>query len=147
MMDEKDWKILNELIEDASQSISELAIKLNMPRTTVQERIKKLRSKGIIKKFTVIPDYSKLGKPTTAFVLISFLPGANISQKKLGEYIATLPDVHEVHLISGEWDILLKVRGESIQSIGELVIDKLRTIEGVGKSMTCASFLTIKEEF
>ncbi|MCS7136293.1 MAG: Lrp/AsnC family transcriptional regulator [Nitrososphaerota archaeon] len=147
MMDERDWKILNALIEDASQSISDLAIKLGMPRTTIQERIKKLRSKGIIKKFTVIPDYSKLGKPATAFVLISFLPGTSISQKKLGEYIATLPDVYEVHLISGEWDILLKVRGESIQAIGELVIDKLRTIEGVGKSMTCASFLTIKEEF
>jgi len=56
MMDEKDWKILNELIEDASQSVSELAMKLNMPRTTVQERIKKLRSKGIIKKLTIMPD-------------------------------------------------------------------------------------------
>lgn len=147
MLDEKDLKILEELMRDASLSISELASRLNMPRTTVQERIKKLSSKGIIKRFTVIPDYARLGKPVTAFILVSFLPGANISQKRLAQELAMLPGVQEVYLISGEWDILLKVRGESLQSIGELVIDKLRAMEGVGKTMTCTSFLTIKEEY
>lgn len=147
LLDEKDIKILEELMKNANLSISELASRLNMPRTTIQERIKKLSSKGVIKKFTVIPDYAKLGKPVTAFVLVSFLPGTNISQKKLAQELATLPGVQEVHLISGEWDILLKVRGESIQSIGELVIDRLRSMQGVGKTMTCTAFLTIKEEY
>lgn len=146
MLDDKDLRILEELMKDANVSISELASRLKIPRTTVQERIKRLKNKGIIKRFTIIPDYQRLGKPVTAFVLVSFLPGTSISQKRLAQELAMLPGVQEVHLISGEWDILLKVRGESIQSVGELVIDRLRSTEGVGKTMTCTAFLTVKEE-
>jgi len=145
-LDEKDMRILRELVYDSSQSITTLASKLRMPRTTVQERVKRMRNQSIIKRFTVLLDYAKLGKPATAFILVSFLPGAGISQKKLAQEISRIEDVMEVHLISGEWDILLKVRGESMQSIGSLVIDRLRSIEGVGRTVTCASFAAIKEE-
>jgi Lrp/AsnC family leucine-responsive transcriptional regulator len=143
-IDEKDQKILDELLEDAGQSVTELAAKLKMPRTTVQERIKKLRKLGVIKKFTIQIDYSKLGKPATTFILISFQQGA-VSQKKLAQEIAKLPEVVEAHLITGEWDILVKVRSDSMQSVGSLVVDKLRMMEGVGKTMTCVSFAAVKE--
>ncbi len=145
LLDEKDLQILRELELDSSRSVREIAEKLGMPRTTVQERINKLRRKGVIKRFTVKIDYSKIGKPVTAFILISFMPGPYVSQKKLAHQIAMLPDVQEVHLISGEWDILVKVRGSSMEEIGDLVIEKLRTMEGVARTVTCASFYTAKE--
>ena len=145
-LDEKDIRILQELVEDSSQSITELASKLGMPRTTVQERVKRLRESGVIKKFTVKLDYSKLGKNATAFVLVSVNPEAKIHQKELAEMLAKLEDVVEVHVISGEWDFLLKIRGESVNSIGSLVVDKLRNIEGIGRTVTCVSFATFKEE-
>ncbi len=143
-IDEKDKRILEELVEDAAQSVTELAAKLRMPRTTVQERIRRLKQLGVIKKFTVQLDYAKLGKPATAFILISFQQGA-VSQKKLAQEIAKLPEVVEAHLITGEWDILIKVRSDSMQSVGSLVVDKLRLMEGVGKTMTCVSFAAVKE--
>lgn len=144
-LDEKDLQILHELELDSSRSIREIAEKLGMPRTTVQERIAKMRKRGVIRRFTVKVDYSKIGKPVTAFILISFMPGPYVSQKKLAHQIAMLPDVQEVHLISGEWDILVKVRGASMEEIGDLVIEKLRTMEGVARTVTCASFYTAKE--
>lgn len=146
MLDEKDLRILRELKEDSSRSVKEIAKRLGIPRTTVQERINRMRRKGVIKGFTIKLDYSKLGKPITAFILVSFMPGPHISQKKLAHQIAELPDVHEVHLISGEWDILIKVRGASMEEIGELVIERLRAMEGVARTVTCASFYTAKEE-
>lgn len=146
MLDEKDMRILRELMLDSSRSYSELSGILNMPRTTIQERVRRMREHGVIRKFTVVPDYSKLGKPTTAFVLVSFLPTLGVSQKEVANRISKMEDVYEVHLIAGEWDILLKVRGKSMQEIGELVIDKLRAMEGIGRTYTCASFLTLKEE-
>jgi Lrp/AsnC family leucine-responsive transcriptional regulator len=75
---------------------------------------------------------------------ISFQQGA-VSQKKLAQEIAKLPEVVEAHLITGEWDILVKVRSDSMQSVGSLVVDKLRMMEGVGKTMTCVSFAAVKE--
>ncbi|MCS7129229.1 MAG: Lrp/AsnC family transcriptional regulator [Candidatus Caldarchaeum sp.] len=143
-LDEKDIKIIEELMENAEQSITELAAKLRIPRTTVQERVKRLKQQGVIKKYTIQVNYAKLGKPATAFILISFEQGA-MSQKKLAQEIAKLPEVVEAHLITGEWDILVKVRTDSMQSIGSLVVDKLRAMEGVGKTMTCVSFTAVKE--
>ncbi|MEM1964520.1 MAG: Lrp/AsnC family transcriptional regulator [Candidatus Caldarchaeum sp.] len=143
-LDEKDYRIIGELMDNAEQSITELAAKLKMPRTTVQERIKRLKQLGVIKKYTVQVDYSKLGKPATAFILISFQQGT-LSQKRLAQEIAKMPEVVEAHLITGEWDILIKVRTDSMQSIGSLVVDKLRMMEGVGKTMTCVSFTAVKE--
>ncbi len=145
--DEKDRLILDALTSDSRQSVSQIADDLGMPRTTVQERIKRMAQNGIIKRFTIQQDYAKLGKPVTAFILVSFLAGTGISQKEAAHQIATIAGIYEVHLISGEWDIIVKARGESLQSIGELVIEKIRNVKGVGKTLTCASFLSVKEPF
>jgi DNA-binding Lrp family transcriptional regulator len=145
-LDDRDLKILRELSEDSSQSITSIADKLKMPRTTLQERIKRLRALGVITKFTVQLDYSKLGKPVTAFILVAVGMGSNIPQKTLAQEIAKLPDVVEVHIIAGEWDIIVKVRSDSMQTIGSLVVDKLRSMEGVARTVTCVSFQAVKEE-
>jgi DNA-binding Lrp family transcriptional regulator len=146
MLDDKDRAILTELQKDARRSTKAIAKDLNIPRATVHERIKRMMDKGIIKGFTVVPDYTQLGEPVTAFILISFLPNNDVSQRELATKIAALDGVQEVHLISGEHDILIKVRGRSMEGIGSLVIDKLRMIPGVGKTLTVASFASIKEE-
>jgi Lrp/AsnC family leucine-responsive transcriptional regulator len=144
-LDEKDWKILLKLRDNSRVNVSDLASELQIPRTTVQERINRLVRNGIIKKFTIQQDHSKLGKPVTAFIMVSFSPGTGLSQREAAESIAAMEDVHEVHLISGEWDIIAKARGDSLESIGKLVIDRIRNVRGVGKTLTCASFLCVKE--
>jgi DNA-binding Lrp family transcriptional regulator len=48
-------------------------------------------------------------------------------------------------MISGEYDMLLKVRGSSMEEIGKLVIDRLREVKGVARTLTCACFTTVKE--
>jgi Lrp/AsnC family transcriptional regulator, leucine-responsive regulatory protein len=146
ILDKKDVQILTHLKVDSNQSMSTLADDLSIPRTTLQERIARLRKIGVIKRFTIQQDYSKLGKGVTVFILISFESSAGTSQKEAAEKIAQIPDIYEVHIISGDWDFLVKARGESIESIGQLVMDKIRNVKGVERTLTCASFLTLKEE-
>lgn len=146
MIDEKDAAILRELRKDASRSTKSIAKDLGMPRATVHERVRKMRERGVIRGYTVILDDAKLGDPILAFILVSFLPNATVSQRELAKMISEIDGVKEVHLISGEYDILLKVRGKSMEDIGSLVIDRLRQIEGVGRTITCASFSTVKDE-
>ena len=145
-LDEKDLLILRELELDSSRNLRELSEALDMPRTTIQDRINKLKRMGVIKRFTIKVDRAKLGKGVLAFVLVSFMPGSEISQKALAHEMAMLENVEEAHLISGEWDILLKVRGSSMKEIGELVIDKIRGMHGVAKTLTCTVFYTAKED-
>ena len=112
MLDEKDLAILGILRNDSRRSTKAIAAELDMPRATVHERIKRMVEKGVIRGFTVKLDHAKMGKPITAFILISFLPEPTISQRNLAQDIATMEGVQEVHLISGEYDILAKVRGD-----------------------------------
>jgi DNA-binding Lrp family transcriptional regulator len=145
-LDERDLKILKALMNDARKSYSELAEELGLPRTTIQEKVRRMLEKGYIKSFTAIPDYSKLGKPATAFVLISFTPMMDISQRELASMIAKMDNVYEVHLISGQWDMLLKVRAGSTEEVGRLVVDNLRGIKNISKTETCFVFYTAKEQ-
>ena len=144
MIDAKDRRILNELMEDARKSVVDISNELGIPRATVQERIQRMRESGVIRKFIAVPDYSLLGRPVTAFIFVSFMPGT-VSQRELGERISHLPRVDEVHLITGEWDIMLKVRAGSMDELGKLVLDKLRAMKGVMRTVTCVCFNTLME--
>ena len=146
MIDKKDKTILEELKKNARKSTKSLATNVKMPRVTVHDRIQKMINNGIIKSFTVIPDYQKIGFPSKVFIFVSFLQSTDVSQRELAKRIAKFPGIYEVHIVTGEYDLLLKVRGESLEEIGKLVIDKLRGLKGVGRTLTCACFETIKEE-
>ena len=146
MIDDKDWEILGELRRDASQSVLKIARKLRLPRSTVQHRIDRMKSSKIISRIVAIPDYPLIGLPVTAFVLVNYNPVAGISQQDVAHAIAKLDNVVEVHVVAGQWDIILKARGKSLQEIGELVVNQLRQIQGVGQTVTSGSFFKIKEE-
>jgi len=145
MLDEKDQAILDELIKDSRKTTKAIARELDIPRATVHDRIVKMEQKKLIKKYTAVPDYSQLGIGVTAFILVQFSPQEGMSQRETAEEIAELRGIYEVHMISGEYDMLLKVRGSSMEEIGKLVIDRLREIKGVARTLTCACFTTVKE--
>ncbi|MGF3584881.1 MAG: Lrp/AsnC family transcriptional regulator [Thermoplasmatota archaeon] len=146
MIDKKDEMILSELKKNARNSTKKISLNIGIPRVTVHDRIQKMIKNGIIKSFNVSIDYKKIGFGTEVFIFVSFLPNPDISQRQLAKTITELPGVHEVHIISGEYDLLLKVRGKSLEDIGILVVDKLRQLKGVGRTLTFACFETVKEE-
>ena len=146
MLDKKDQVILTELKKNSRNSTKTIASNVKVPRVTVHDRIQKMQEKGIIKSFTTIVDYEKLGLSTKVFIFVSFMHDTNVSQRELAKRISKIPGVYEVHIISGEYDLLLKIRGKSLEEIGKLVIDKLRELKGVGRTLTCACFETVKEE-
>ncbi len=144
-MDEKDSSILEELMMDSRRTTKAIARALGIPRATVHDRIVKMEQKHIIKKYTAVPDYSHLGLGVMSFVLVQFESEKGLSQRDTADDIASIPGILEVHMISGEYDMLLKVRGSSMEEIGKLVIDRLREVKGVARTLTCACFTTVKE--
>lgn len=146
MIDKKDEMIIAELKKNTRNSTKNIAANIDIPRVTVHDRIQKMIKQGIIKSFNISIDYKKIGYTTEVFIFISFIPTPDVSQRELAKRIAKLPGVYEVHIISGEYDLLLKVRGKSLEDIGVLVVDKLRQLKGVGRTLTFACFETVKEE-
>ncbi|MGC8663030.1 MAG: Lrp/AsnC family transcriptional regulator [Thermoplasmata archaeon] len=145
-LDKKDMAILKVLSRNGRAQISEVSKESNIPRITVYNRIQKLIKDGIIKKIVPILDYKMLGFSVTAFVLISFSPNFKLSQRTLAKKISVMKNVEEVHIIAGEWDLLVKVRGKTVEEVGSYVVDQLRNVEGVEKTMTIVVFETVLDE-
>ena len=149
LLDKKDIQILRIIQRNSKITTREIARQLNIPVTTVFTRIKKLEQKGIIREYRAILNEKKLGKGTTAFILASFSYRTQnkelLSQRELAREIAKFPEVQEVHIITGDWDLLIKVKAENVEAIGKFVIDKLRLIKGIEKTLTCVVFETEKE--
>src|SRR4030067_899217 len=70
---------------------------------------------------------------------------SKLTAKQIAKKIAKFPEVQEVHIITGDWDLLVKLRAENVDSIGKFVVDKLRLIKGLEKTLTCMVFETVKE--
>lgn len=149
-LDEKDLAILDLLQKNCKMTAKEIARKINSPITTVFAKIKRMEQHGIIKEYRAILDHKKLDFGVTAFILASFSyrtskEGEPLSQRAIAEQISKFPEVQEVHIISGDWDILIKVKDKDVDSVGKFVIDKLRTVKGIEKTLTCMVFDTPKE--
>ncbi|MEM3612349.1 MAG: Lrp/AsnC family transcriptional regulator [Candidatus Bathyarchaeia archaeon] len=149
-LDEKDLAILDLLQKNCKMTAKEIARKINSPITTVFAKIKRMEQQGIIKEYRAILDHRKLDFGVTAFILASFSYRTNreeapLSQRAIAEQISKFPEVQEVHIISGDWDILIKVKDRNVDSVGRFVIDKLRTVKGIEKTLTCIVFDTPKE--
>jgi DNA-binding Lrp family transcriptional regulator len=126
----------------------EIARKINSPITTVFAKMRRMEQQEVIKEYKAILDSKKLNFGTTAFILASFSyrnGETPLSQRVIAEQIAKFPEVQDVHIISGDWDILIKIKEESVDAVGNFVIDKLRTVKGIEKTLTCMVFDTQKE--
>jgi Lrp/AsnC family leucine-responsive transcriptional regulator len=144
-MDQKDHKILGYLMENGRDKISDISRELDIPRVTVHERIQGMMKSGVIRKFTAVPDYEAIGLKFTAFIFVGFSANQRVSQRDLAKKIAQMREVSEVHIITGQWDLLLKARGNTLKEIGDLVLDRLREMEGIEKTETVAVFQTVKD--
>ena len=132
-MDQTDINIINALSENARMSASVLSERVNLSVSAVIERIKKLESTGIIKKYTTVLDEQKLGLDVTAFICVL------MDHPKYNEGLMAYADkkgaVVECNYVAGDYDYLLKVRTDSTHSL-ERLLDEIKGLPGVGRTKT-----------
>jgi DNA-binding Lrp family transcriptional regulator len=149
-LDEKDSAILTLIQKDSKLTAKQISKRVGSPITTVFAKIKRMEEMGIIQEYRAIVAPEKLGAGTTAFILASVSYRAKsddlpVSQRAVAAEVAKFPEVQEVHIITGDWDLLIKLRAENVDVIGKFVVDKLRLIRGLEKALTCMVFETVKE--
>jgi len=147
-LDSGDITVLRIIQDNCRLTAREISDRTGLPVTTVFAKIKRIERLGLITGYHATLKAAELGASTTAYVFASFAhkteEGA-VSQRKVAKRIADFPEVQEVHIVSGEWDILIKVKANDVDSIGKFVVDKLRLVEGIQKTLTCVVFETAKE--
>jgi Lrp/AsnC family transcriptional regulator, leucine-responsive regulatory protein len=139
-MDGKDEQILEVLKENSRLSSQQISKKTLIPITTVHNRMKKLVTEEVIRRFTVDINPEKLGKTLAAYILITVdykaLKESKTSQHKLAAALKAHPEVEEAAMLTGASDIIIKIRVKDILQLDKFVTVSLRNIEGIEKTQT-----------
>ena len=110
MLDPIDRKILDQLQRDATLSVADLADRVGLTTTPCWRRLQKLEAEGIIKGRVALLDANKLNIGTTVFVAVRTAQHNAQWLEAFSKAVQTLPEIVEVHRLSGETDYLLKVQ-------------------------------------
>lgn len=140
MIGDIDTKILNIIQKDARISNAEIARQVELAPSAVLERVKKLEERGVIRGYATEIDAAQIGFGLTAFVFVrtSFC-------SSIGETLAQIPEVLEVHDIAGDDCYLLKVRAENTDALGKFFREKLKNLPEIVSTKTTIVLQTLKE--
>jgi len=143
MLDETDVKLLTLLSQDASTTATQLMEQVNLSIPAVNKRIRKMRQSGVIRRFTMVTDGEKVGKPITAFILLILQQASAV--EPLMQFVASDPDVLECYAVTGEYDYIIKVCAADVKAL-ERKLMLLKQRKGVVKSHTLFALKECKLE-
>jgi len=139
-LDEIDKMILDILKENSKIKTVDIARRLMIPANTIYARLRRIEKEGFIKRYTIELDYERLGKTIVAYVFVRISQktstGKKITQFDIAEKIKEIENVENVSIITGPYDILVRIRVSDIKELNDVVIRKLRSIDGVEKTQT-----------
>lgn len=133
-LDSIDKKLLFLLQADSKKTTKELSLKLNLSVTAVYERIKKLEREGIIDKYVVLLNRSKVEKGFVVFCHLKLIQHTKEFISKFESEIIPLKEVIECFHVSGDYDYILKIVVKDMQAYREFLVTKLTTLQHIGST-------------
>lgn len=144
-LDEKDIELLKLLQNNARMTVKEIAEKINLTSTPVHERIKRLEETGVIKQYATLVDPSKVGKGLTVICYVSLKEHSKTAGTNFIKTIHSLNEIVECYNISGEFDFMLKVVSENMETYYDFHVNKLSQIENMGQVQSVFVMGVIKQ--
>ncbi|UCC33264.1 MAG: winged helix-turn-helix transcriptional regulator [Candidatus Bathyarchaeota archaeon] len=111
-MKEKEWKVLIELMKNSRQSDRQMAKIIGVSQPTVTRVRTRLERDGIIKEYTAIPDFLKLGYELMAITLIKLKKGLSAEQIKKAQELSY--ELAKKSPATGPLEVIMAERGEGI---------------------------------
>lgn len=127
-LDEIDRAILGYLRENARISMQEISRKTGVSDATIQFRLRRLKARGIIKRFTIAVNPEATGYSVTAIILVQ--TDGERHDQALAD-LAEIPEISEVYGILGEYDLFLKVWSRDLEQLNAIINDRIRSLEGI----------------
>ena len=141
-LDVTDLKLLLLLSEDARISQRSLARELGMSAPAVADRLARLLRQGVITGYGVRLNWSALGYPTTVYVTVTAVTG--YEQGLIMAALRALPEVEDVMLVTGDFDMLVRVRVRDHTHLRDLLINSVWQIEGIQRTETSLTIAEMK---
>lgn len=142
-IDPIDARIIDSLQRNGRVAQVEIAREVGLAPSAVLERMRKLEARGVIRGYTALLNPKALGLAMLAFVAVRTTEVAG--EETVGQQLAQLPDVLEVHHVAGDDCFLVKVRARDAEHLGEILKGGIGRIAGVRSTRTTIVLGSLKE--
>jgi DNA-binding Lrp family transcriptional regulator len=139
--------LLKLLRENAALRVSQLSAMLNISEEEVSQKIRRYEAEGVILGYRTILDEEKLDVDMVRAVIeVKITPERGGGFDRLAERIAKYAEVRSCYLMSGSYDLLVVVEGNTLRELASFVSEKLATIQGVLSTATHFMLKPYKEQ-
>lgn len=142
-MDAIDRKILARVQNDSSQTYAEVGAAVGLSASSVNDRLKRLRAEGALRRLTAEVDPAAFDLNLLAFILVAVADGA--AETEFRARMQAAPEVLECHHVTGEFSYLLKLRLRDTAQLERFLMDRLKAVKGVGRTQTLIALSSSKE--
>ncbi len=137
-MTDKDLELLGHLRLNAREPVAALARKLGLSRSTVQDRLRKLETTGVIAGYAVKMGNTAKSTGIAALITLAIEPRQQIEvAKRVGKFA----EVETLHTVSGKYDLVAMVKSATAEDMDGL-IDRIGQIPGVTEIETAVILST-----
>jgi Lrp/AsnC family transcriptional regulator, leucine-responsive regulatory protein len=142
-MDAIDRTIIDRLQADGTLTYAEIGAAAGLSASAVNDRLKRLRADGIIRRMTADIDPTALGLTLLTFVLVAVTepPG----EARFRAAMKAAPEVLECHHLTGDFSYLLKLRLRDTAHLEHFLMDGLKPLAGVVRTHTLIALSSVKE--
>ena len=146
-LDKVDLQILRTLQQNARLTTKELASRVSLSSTPVFERLKRLESRGYIKKYIAVLNAEMLNQGFVVYCHVKMNRLSKDIATDFTERISKIPEVTECYNVSGHYDYLLKIHSPNMKYYQEFVLNVLGTIDNLASLESTFVMDTIKHEY
>lgn len=144
-MDKLDTRILSILQLDGAISMSKLSDKVGLSISACHRRVKLLEADGLITNYAARLNRKAIGLEIQVFIEAKLVSQRREDIQAFEDAILEMPEVLECHLISGEFDYLLRVAAKNTEDYEKLYRERLSSIPSFAQMKTLLSLSTVKE--
>jgi Lrp/AsnC family transcriptional regulator, leucine-responsive regulatory protein len=143
-LDKVDKILLRELQVNAQAGIAELGEKAGLSPSTAHRRVKILEERGLITGYSANLDRKQLGLANEFFVEVSLTGQTEDTMEKFERAVQRVPEILECHLMSGQFDYLLRVVAKDAEDYERIHRGKLSRLPGLQRIQSSLALRTVK---
>jgi len=132
-IDAVDRSLLETLAADGRLSVAALAERTGISRAATYTRLDNLRDNGVIEGYSVRVNPARVGLGVTALILVS---GRQPAWRSLRDHLISMPEVEYCAFTTGEYDALLLVRVPDVETLRDVVLERLQASEEIRATQT-----------
>lgn len=142
--DRIDRQILGLLQDNGRMTNVELAERVGLTAPPCLRRVRALEEEGVIQGYHAALDPGSLGYTITVFAMVSLKSQAEVDLSAFERHVATIPEVRECHMLSGEIDFILKIVATDLRAFQELLTTQLTPAPNVSHVKTSLTIRSTK---